>query len=62
MNELKQFRAGDVSKRVLTMEEMEDDIQFLTGDYKEMMVKVKEVCLQNAKLKLKLAELKSKQK
>ena len=45
MNELKQFRAGDVSKRVLTLEEMEDDIQFLTGDYKEMLVKVKEVCL-----------------
>ena len=43
------------------MEEMKDDIDFLTEDHKEMLVKVKEVCLQNSKLKLKLAEQKTKQ-
>ena len=61
MNELEQFRSGDTSKRILTMEEMKDDIDFLTEDHKEMLVKVKEVCLQNSKLKLKLAEQKTRQ-
>ena len=45
INELEQFRSGDTSKRVLTMEEMKDDIDFLTEEHKEMLVKVKEVCL-----------------
>ena len=45
MNELEQFRNGDTSKRVLTIEEMKDDIDFLTEEHKEMLVKVKEVCL-----------------
>ena len=57
--ELEQFRSGENDKsrlNVLTMEEMKDDIEFLTGENKEMLLKVKEVCLQNNKLKLKLAD------
>ena len=46
---------------MLTMEEMKDDIEFLTGENKELWLKVKDVCLNNSKLKLKLAEMKSKQ-
>jgi len=43
------------------MEEMKDDIEFLTGENKELWLKVKDVCLNNSKLKLKLADMMSTQ-
>ena len=46
----------------MTMEEMKDDIEYLTGENKELQLKVKDVCLKNSQLKLKLADLKSKQR
>jgi hypothetical protein len=43
-------------------EEMKDDIDFLTEENRELGRKVKDVCLKNAQLKLKLAEMKSRQR
>ena len=64
VGELEQFRTanGNESKHVLTLEEMKDDIEFLTGENKELWLKVKDVCLKNSQLKLKLADMKSKQR
>jgi len=65
VGELEQFRSGqnDNSRiNMLTMEEMKDDIEFLTGENKELWLKVKDVCLSNSKLKLKLADMKSNQR
>lgn len=36
---------------------MQDDLEYFTGENIELQSKVKDVCLQNAKLKLQLAEL-----
>lgn len=35
---------------------MKDDIEYLTGENKELMLKVKDVCLTKASLQLQLAE------
>ena len=52
--ELEQFRTGsktDTSRlAVLKDEEMKDDIEYLTGENKELHFKVKEVCLAKAAL------------
>ena len=65
VGELEQFRSGgnDQSRlQMLTMEEMKDDIEFLTGENKELWLKVKDVCLKNSKLKLKLEDFESTQR
>ena len=65
VGELEQFRSGgnDQSRfNVLTMEEMKDDIEFLTGENKELWLKVKDVCLKNSQLKLKVADLMATQR
>lgn len=52
---------GDTSRLAkLKDEEMRDDIEFLTSENKELQLKVKDVCLSNAKLKLVLAEVNQK--
>ena len=54
--ELEQFREGvkDDTSRIahLKDEEMKDDIEYLTGENKELSLKVKEVCLTKAALQL----------
>ena len=58
--ELEQFREGvksDTSRIArLKDEEMKDDIEYLTGENKELHLKVKEVCLAKANLQLQLAQ------
>ena len=58
--EIEQFREGVKSEtsRIAHMkdEEMKDDIDYLTGENKELQLKVKEVCLTKASLQLQLAE------
>jgi len=58
--ELESFREGvksDTSRLAhLKDEEMKDDIEYLTGENKELQLKVKEVCLTKASLQLQLAE------
>ena len=44
------------------MEEMKDDIEYLTGENKELWLKVKDVCLHNSQLKLKLADHKEQKR
>lgn len=57
--ELEQFREsgkGDVSRlAALKDEEMKDDIEYLTGENKDLHLKVKEVCLSRASLQMQLA-------
>lgn len=54
--ELEQFREGvkDDTSRIahLKDEEMKDDIEYLSGENKELLLKVKEVCLTKAALQL----------
>jgi len=54
--EIEQFREGvknDTSRIAhLKDEEMKDDIEYLTGENKELMLKVKDVCLTKASLQL----------
>lgn len=61
--ELEQFREGVSDKTRISKlkdEEMKDDIEYLTGENKELHLKVKDVCVTNANLKLQIA-LKVKQ-
>jgi len=52
--EIEQFREGvksDMSRLAhLKDEEMKDDIEYLTGENKELYLKVKEVCMTKASL------------
>ena len=57
MNDIGGGLRGDKSRlAMLKDEEMRDDIEFLTAENKELHLKVKDVCLSNAKLKSMLAE------
>lgn len=62
-SELEKFRSvdggtSDTSRlHKLKEDEMKDDIEYFTGENKELHFKVKDVCLQNAQLKLKVAQL-----
>lgn len=57
--ELEQFREGiksDTSRLAhLKDEEMKDDIEYLTGENKELHLKCKDVCFTKASLQLELA-------
>lgn len=58
---MEQFREGiksDTSRLAhLKDEEMKDDIEYLTGENKELHLKCKDVCFTKASLQLELAQL-----
>lgn len=51
------YSKGNADKSALDVSKIRDDIDFFTAENLELQSKVKEVCLQNAQLKIRILQL-----